>query len=145
MNCPDINRYLDARDAGPLPADLEAHLEACPDCRALVELVDRLPSLLEPAPAVPDGLVRAAVQRVMAARQAEARRARRFHVVAAGVLMALSALGVLLFTGSGPGGGPSGLVLAALGAGVVGALVRWWRERTRDPRWLDFPPPPPGA
>src|SRR5689334_125799 len=93
MNCHDCQQRLQARlDGAAVPADdaVEAHLAACPECRALSDAAARLEAGLRlfTPPALPDALA----ARVAAGVLADRRRRRVRRLVFASVAVAASLL-----------------------------------------------------
>ena len=66
MNCPDIERLLD-RTRGTLDPETEEHLRTCSDCRTMRRIIVESRAAWEPEMEVPETLVAATVEALVAA------------------------------------------------------------------------------
>ena len=106
-------------------AGLDAHLLVCSSCKAEVQMLRDLSAVLRPESEVPEQLV----QRVMASvdlptPSPEKNRVPVSQVLGSGVLGWLTALGVLVITGSAGAGGPAPVLLFSFAVGVTATGVQ---------------------
>ncbi|MCJ7627582.1 MAG: hypothetical protein MUO50_04240 [Longimicrobiales bacterium] len=130
MDCPDINCLIDLVGEVHTNPELEAHLLVCPSCRDDLRLFRELAAALRPDLEVPDRLV----PRVMAAVDVpepppEKHRIPVVQVLGSGVLGWLTALGVIIVTGSVGAGEPIDLFLFSALVGITASVVEMRGER----------------
>ena len=124
MNCPDIDRLIDFLAKGGPEAELEAHLQACPSCRADLQLLREIPAAVLPEMEVPDILVQRVLDETAPLRVLPEGHRVPAAQVAAGILLGvLTTFGTLVATGSGGGGGPAAMLVMSLGVGLGAGFV----------------------
>ena len=127
MSCPDTERVVDLALRQALDPAAAAHLRECSDCREEVRLIEAIREAHDPVMSVPDELIEAAVELVIAetSRPTAALAPGRWDVAAAGALGSLTVLLTVVATGSAQGG-PSWMI----GFSVLGGLAAASYEAT---------------
>jgi hypothetical protein len=125
MICPDIDRLIDLAAGASVDAELQAHLESCPNCRGDLLLIQEIPLAFRQELEVPDGLV----QRVMAdvrvrGSREESRRGVRSQFLGTTILGSLTAAGVVLLT-EPLGVAPGSILTFSLTAGILAAAAQF--------------------
>ena len=123
MTHPEADRLIDlVKDRTSDPEAL-AHLDSCESCRSQYELLEEFARVLRPGPPTPKPVV----DRVMALIPSSSppKRMTFGNLIWSGSLGAVTAILALLFAGSVGAGGPEGIIVL----GLVAGLASVWAQK----------------